>query len=96
LLLSGASLPPFSSGSSPAVLFAAFCSVDEFSRFLLPGLDRPVINKTGITGMFNFPLEYAPDDSLRRQSPKRSVLLLATVSRGHHYQAREANREVGR
>jgi uncharacterized protein (TIGR03435 family) len=38
-------------------------SLDEFSKIFLNGsLDRPVINKTGITGKFDFRLEYAPDD----------------------------------
>jgi uncharacterized protein (TIGR03435 family) len=32
-------------------------SVDQFSRML--SLDRPVINKTRITGLFDFHVEYA-------------------------------------
>jgi uncharacterized protein (TIGR03435 family) len=32
-------------------------SVDQFSRML--SLDRPVINKTGISGLFDFHVEYA-------------------------------------
>jgi uncharacterized protein (TIGR03435 family) len=32
-------------------------SLDQFSRML--ALDRPVVNRTGITGLFNFHLEYA-------------------------------------
>ncbi len=38
--------------------------VDDFSRIFLNGaLDRPVIDKTGITGRFDFHLEYAPDEA---------------------------------
>ena len=37
-------------------------SLDDFSKTLSLGLDRPVVNKTGITGMFDFHLEYAPDE----------------------------------
>ena len=38
--------------------------VDEFSKIFLNGpLDRPVIDKTGITGRFDFHLEYAPDQA---------------------------------
>lgn len=36
-------------------------SLDEFSRNLGRPLDSPVINKTGIAGMFDFHLEFAPD-----------------------------------
>jgi bla regulator protein BlaR1 len=39
-------------------------TVEEFSKVFLNGpLDRPVINKTGITGRFDFHLEYAPDEA---------------------------------
>jgi uncharacterized protein (TIGR03435 family) len=36
-------------------------SIDDFIKHSLSrGLDRPVVNKTGITGLFDFHLEYAP------------------------------------
>jgi len=38
-------------------------SLDEFSLLLGPILDRPVINKTGITGMVAFHLEFGADQS---------------------------------
>jgi uncharacterized protein (TIGR03435 family) len=38
-------------------------TLDEFARFALGVMDRPVINKTGITGRFNFHLEYVPDET---------------------------------
>ncbi len=39
-------------------------SLDDFSKVLLRGnLDRPVIDKTGIAGLFDFHLEFAPDQS---------------------------------
>ncbi len=38
--------------------------LDEFSKIFLNGvLDRPVIDKTGIAGRFDFHLEYAPDQA---------------------------------
>ena len=37
-------------------------SIDNFIKFKLPQLDRPVVNKTGITGLFDFHLEFAPDE----------------------------------
>jgi uncharacterized protein (TIGR03435 family) len=37
-------------------------SIDNFIKYPLPELDRPVVNKTGITGLFDFHLEYAPDE----------------------------------
>ena len=48
--------------------------VDEFSRIFLNGaLDRPVIDKTGITGRFDFHLEYAPDQATPRFLPGGDV-----------------------
>jgi len=38
-------------------------SIDEFSKRLTFRLDRPVIDKTGVTGLFDFHLEFAPDMS---------------------------------
>lgn len=38
-------------------------TLDDFARFQLGVLDRPVVNKTGLAGLFNFHLEYTPDDS---------------------------------
>jgi uncharacterized protein (TIGR03435 family) len=43
-------------------LEAAAMSIDDFTKYSLPELDRPVVNKTGITGLFDFHLEYAPDE----------------------------------
>jgi uncharacterized protein (TIGR03435 family) len=37
--------------------------LDEFAKNFLSILDRPVIDKTGITGSFDLHLEFAPDDS---------------------------------
>ncbi len=37
-------------------------SLDEFSKMLGGFLDRPVISKTRISGVFDFHLEYATDD----------------------------------
>jgi bla regulator protein blaR1 len=39
-------------------------TLDEFSRFISFGLDRPVLDKTGIAGRFLFHLEFAPDEAL--------------------------------
>jgi uncharacterized protein (TIGR03435 family) len=40
-------------------------SIDEFIKHSLgPNLDRPVINQTGIPGLFDFHLEYVPDEPL--------------------------------
>lgn len=38
-------------------------SVDEFSNLLSFPLNRPIINKTGITGVFNIYLEFAMDET---------------------------------
>ena len=38
-------------------------TVDEFSKALGFVLARPIINKSGITGLFDFHLEYAIDET---------------------------------
>ena len=38
-------------------------TLDDFVRFGLRVMDRPVINKTGIQGRFDIRLEYAPDET---------------------------------
>ncbi len=42
-------------------------SIAQFSRSL--GLDRPVIDKTGIDGLFDIHLEFALDDTTRAVLP---------------------------
>ena len=38
-------------------------SIDAFIKFFLYRLDRPVIDKTGLTGLFDFHLEYASEEA---------------------------------
>jgi uncharacterized protein (TIGR03435 family) len=38
-------------------------TIDDFIKYSLPGLDRPVVNRTGIKGLFDFHLEFAPEES---------------------------------
>ena len=38
-------------------------SIDAFIKFFLSRLDHPVIDKTGLTGLFDFHLEYAPEQA---------------------------------
>jgi len=42
---------------------------DGFSRMLSQRLGRPVIDKTGIKGMFDFHLEFAPDETTGGTAP---------------------------
>jgi uncharacterized protein (TIGR03435 family) len=48
-------------GASVIVQFDA-ASIDAFIKFFLYRLDRPVIDKTGLTGLFDFHLEYASEE----------------------------------
>ena len=46
----------------------------QFAQRLSGRLDRPVVDETGITGKFNFHLEFAPDPSMPGQGvPGRRV-----------------------
>jgi len=38
-------------------------TLDRLARMLIQRLGRPVIDKTGIKGMFDFHLEFAPDET---------------------------------
>jgi uncharacterized protein (TIGR03435 family) len=38
-------------------------TAEEFSKILASWLDRPAIDKTGLTGLFNFHLEFTPDET---------------------------------
>jgi uncharacterized protein (TIGR03435 family) len=44
---------------SPPSVELQGATLDEFSKLLLPVLDRPVINKTGITGQFDIHVEFS-------------------------------------
>jgi uncharacterized protein (TIGR03435 family) len=41
-------------------------SLENFARMLGSVLDRQVIDRTGVQGLFNFHLEFAPDQSTPR------------------------------
>ncbi len=51
----------FRTGPNSATVDVLAISVGAFSKFL--PLDRPVLDKTGIAGLFDFLLEFAPDES---------------------------------
>lgn len=42
-------------------------TLDEFSKLLLAVLDRPVINKTGITGRFDIRVEFSREGTKMAQ-----------------------------
>jgi uncharacterized protein (TIGR03435 family) len=44
-------------------------SMDEFSKIAFGGLDRPVTNKTGLKGLFDVHLEFAPERAGGAASP---------------------------
>jgi len=55
------------------VVDAEGMSLDDFAKIFLRPLGRPVINKTGITGTFNFHLVYAPDEDTRSEATAPSI-----------------------
>ena len=38
-------------------------TAEDFSKILVSFLDRPAVDKTGLTGLFNFHLEFTPDET---------------------------------
>jgi uncharacterized protein (TIGR03435 family) len=55
-------LPP-SLNSGPGHIVAQKISILNLARLLAPGLDRPVIDRTNLTGRFDFTLEWALEPS---------------------------------
>lgn len=49
--------------SSNTIVDAHGISLDAFSRIFLANLDRPVVNKTGLTGLYNYHLVYADSNA---------------------------------
>jgi uncharacterized protein (TIGR03435 family) len=47
------------------ILYAAALSIDDFIKMSLSrSVGRPVIDKTGLTGRFDYHLEFAPDETM--------------------------------
>jgi uncharacterized protein (TIGR03435 family) len=61
----GPPLVAFSLSSTVVRLPARYLSMGEFASLLQRSpLDRPVIDRTGLSGRYDFDLEFAPDESL--------------------------------
>jgi bla regulator protein BlaR1 len=56
-------------GERPAFVEYHGMSLDEISGNLVQVLDRPVINKTGVSGIFHFHVEFAPDGTIPKFAP---------------------------
>jgi uncharacterized protein (TIGR03435 family) len=64
-------------GNGPSLtMIATGLTLDTFSSWLRPfaGLDRPVLNKTGIAGRFSFNLDFAADATARGVIPPGGTL----------------------
>lgn len=62
----------------PNVAWGFLGEFDDFARILNSMLDRPVVNRAGLTGVFNFHLEFAPDET----APGFGARLRAIAERG--------------
>lgn len=49
-------------------------TLDDFSKALDRAMDRTVINRTGIAGMFDIRMEFAPDDAVPAFMPGGRLL----------------------
>jgi len=71
---SKANLPGLGIGPAPGgiALHVFNAKLDDFTGFLqVLVLDRPVVNRTGLTGNYNFDCAFAPDDSQFNGHPPR-------------------------
>ena len=53
--------PPISPGGGPGKVRGINAAMDLFALFISRGLDVPVVDKTGLTGHYDFTFEVAPD-----------------------------------
>jgi len=71
---SKANLPGLGFGPAPGgiTIHVMNARIDDFTGFLqILVLDRPVVNRTGLTGKYNFSCAFAPDDSQFNGHPPR-------------------------
>jgi uncharacterized protein (TIGR03435 family) len=47
----------------PNIAWGFLGEFDDFAKILNSMLDRPVVNKAALRGVFNFHVEFAPDDT---------------------------------
>lgn len=52
-------------------------TLDDIAMFYLGGLDRPIVDKTGISGRFDFHLEYVPDSKTGDADPSGPSIFTA-------------------
>lgn len=55
-------------------------NLDEFAKFLVVALDRPVINRTGLAGGFDIILEFVPDHGVVQEMPVGAALTTGPVA----------------
>ena len=67
-------------------------SLDTFC-FVYLGLDRPLINQTGITGLYDFHLEYASSEAPSNVPAGRSIFAAIQEQLGLRLEAATAPRE---
>jgi uncharacterized protein (TIGR03435 family) len=55
-----ASTPDGGTSSGPRIIAAKGATIDVLARMLADVLTKPVLNRTGLTGIFNVKLDFAP------------------------------------
>jgi uncharacterized protein (TIGR03435 family) len=60
---------PGSIKAGPGVIVAAKISMDQFVAYLSRIMDRPVVDRTGLSGLFDIKMQFAADSLPRAQSP---------------------------
>ncbi len=58
----GPSIRSSSNGNGPVTVTALHCSTADLASFLTSRVARPVLDKTGLTGRYDFTLQFAQDD----------------------------------
>jgi uncharacterized protein (TIGR03435 family) len=65
-------LPAVSMAAGPGVLVASAVTMDQIVTYLNRIMDLPVIDKTGLTGHYNFKLKFAPESHRPLSAPPSS------------------------
>ncbi len=70
-------------------------SIEQFSKSVLAiFVDRPVIDKTGLTGLFDFRLQFTPDDTAENPDGLPSIYTAVQEQLGLKLAPRQRGRGI--
>lgn len=80
--------------SGHGTLLARKTSMDLFAQVIARQLDLPVVNRTGLDGVYNFKLQWTPEKELSRPDAGPSIFTAVQEQLGLHIRAQKVPLEV--